>query len=207
MTHLTFTAHSSDLNCFSFWWLQCWVLGKCFPSETLTHHDLGDRFWFVLYSDWKSVHTNFGKYENVQHLNQWSVMHLSAASPFKQIKTDHFNTKAWKLLRGMELLISAHRKIHVYGQRGWDTCLLKSPWCVTAVLSSCQAWTHHGAVELPHLSRKHPGLSDRRLLGVLQLGPVLHRTGTHHRSHGCYLLPLPDWAWVQPPHWLKGWIF
>ena len=59
---------------------------------------------------------------------------------------------------------------------------------------SRQTWAHHGAVELPHLSGKHPGLSDRWLLGFLQLGSVLHCTGAHHRSHGRRLLPLPHRA-------------
>lgn len=71
-------------------------------------------------------------------------------------------------------------------------------------LSSWQARTHHGAVELSHLGGKHPRLSDRRLLGFLQLGHVLHRSRAHHRCHGCRLLPLSHRAWVQPSHWLKG---
>lgn len=65
---------------------------------------------------------------------------------------------------------------------------------LSETVSSRQARPHHGAVELSHLGGKHPGLPDRRLLGLHQLGPVLHRAGDHHRGHGRRLLPVPHRA-------------
>lgn len=70
-------------------------------------------------------------------------------------------------------------------------CLCQRQHCMNRrSLFLSQAWTHHGAVELSHFSGKHLGLSDCRLLGLLQLGHVLHRTRAHHHHHGRGLLSL-----------------
>lgn len=54
-----------------------------------------------------------------------------------------------------------------------------------------QARLDYGGLEFAHLRGKHPGVPDRRLLGVHVLGPVLRRAWGHRGRHGHRVLPLP----------------